>query len=145
MDKFSARKRSEIMSRIRGKNTKPEITVRKLIYSLGYRYRLHVNKLPGCPDLVFHGRKKAIFVHGCFWHCHGCKKGQPPKSKLDYWLPKLEENKLRDARNIRELEMLGWQIMIIWQCEIKDIENLKQRIVSFLNRSEYNHNHGQPA
>lgn len=136
MDKFSLSKRSEIMSSIRGRDTRPEIAVRKLVYALGYRYRLHVRKLPGCPDLVFRKRKKVIFVHGCFWHGHGCKKGHPPKSNLDYWLPKLEENKNRDARNIRELEALGWKVLVIWQCEIKDAEQLKQRVISFLGGLE---------
>lgn len=136
MDKFSLSKRSEIMSNIRGSNTRPEIAVRKLVYALGYRYRLHVRKLPGCPDLVFRKKKKVIFVHGCFWHAHGCKKGLPPKSNLDYWLPKLEENKHRDSRNISELKALGWKVMVIWQCELKDVELTKQRLISFLSNSE---------
>jgi DNA mismatch endonuclease (patch repair protein) len=124
------------MSRIRGKNSKPEIAVRKLIYSLGYRYRLHAKTLPGRPDLVFAGRKKVIFVHGCFWHCHGCKKGQPPKSNLDYWSPKLQENINRDNKNVLELEAAGWEVLIVWQCEIKDIDNIERKVVSFLNDSK---------
>lgn len=132
LDKLSPEKRSEIMSRIRGKNTKPELAVRKLVYSLGYRYRLHSKTLPGHPDLVFSSRKKVIFVHGCFWHYHGCKKGQPPKSRLEYWLPKLEENKARDAKNQAALGDMGWKSLIIWQCEIKYSDHLKKRIEGFL-------------
>lgn len=121
------------MSRIRSKNTVPELIVRKLIYSLGYRYRLHSKKLPGHPDLVFLGRKKVIFVHGCFWHFHGCQKGQPPKTRLDYWLPKLTANKERDKAHEIELINSGWEVLTIWQCELKDKQNLTHRIKGFLN------------
>lgn len=120
------------MSHIRSKNTKPELAVRRLVHSLGYRYRLHSKNLPGHPDLVFSGRKKVIFVHGCFWHYHGCKKGQQPKSRLEYWRPKLEENKARDVRNQAALGDMGWKFLIIWQCEIKDSDHLKKRIEGFL-------------
>lgn len=133
MDRITKEKRSEIMSRIRGKNTSPEMIVRKLVYSLGYRYRLHGKNLPGKPDLVFAGRKKVIFVHGCFWHCHKCKSGHLPKSRLEYWLPKLEANKRRDAENSEELIKRGWKILVLWQCEIKDISALKEAIISFLD------------
>lgn len=134
MDVLSPKRRSEIMSRIRGKNTTPELIVRKLVYSMGYRYRLHYVKLPGKPDLVFPGRKKVIFVHGCFWHGHeGCRKAKLPKTKLDYWRPKLEENKQRDALKQEKLKELGWQILIIWQCELKEIELLKSNIMTFLD------------
>jgi len=136
MDVVSPKRRSEIMSRIRGKNTTPELIVRKLVYSMGYRYRLHYAKLPGKPDLVFPGRKKVIFVHGCFWHGHeGCPKGKLPKTKLDYWGPKLEENKQRDISKQDKLKELGWQILIIWQCELKNPEKLKSNIHDFLNYS----------
>lgn len=121
------------MSRIRGKNTTPELIVRKLVYSMGYRYRLHYAKLPGKPDLVFPGRKKVIFVHGCFWHGHeGCKKATIPKTRVEYWKPKLEENKKRDREKQIELEDMGWDFLTIWQCELKDIEGLKKKIQSFL-------------
>lgn len=120
------------MSKIKGKDTSPELTVRKLVYSLGYRYRLHDKKLPGKPDLVFRGRKKVIFVHGCFWHYHNCKKGKPPKSNESYWLPKLERNKLRDLENTAQLEKLGWGIMIIWQCQLKDQQELEIAVKNFL-------------
>jgi len=126
------------MSKVRSKNTSPELKVRKLVFSLGYRYRLHGKNLPGKPDLVFPSRKKAIFVHGCFWHYHGCKKGQLPKSRLDYWLPKLLANRKRDAANISALTHLGWQALVVWQCEIKDVEELKETIIKFLNQAKGN-------
>lgn len=126
------------MSKVRSKNTSPELAVRKLIYSLGYRYRLHGKKLPGKPDLVFPGRKKVIFVHGCFWHYHDCKKGKPPKSRLGYWLPKLLANRERDKANISALHNLGWETLIVWQCEVKDFEKLKETVTVFLNKNEGN-------
>lgn len=138
IDHVSKEKRSEIMKRIGGKDTTPELMVRKLIYSLGFRYRLHGKELPGKPDLVFSGRKKVIFVHGCFWHGHNCKKGKPPKTNLDYWLPKLNENQARDARNQKLLESMGWQVLVLWQCEINDTNNLKETISHFLVRDSAN-------
>ncbi|NMM29227.1 MAG: DNA mismatch endonuclease Vsr [Glaciimonas sp.] len=132
-DHVSKEKRSEIMKRIGGKNTAPELIVRKLVYSLGYRYRLHSKDMPGKPDLVFFGRKKVIFVHGCFWHYHNCKKGKLPKSRLDYWLPKLEENRNRDIRTQERILSLGWRFLIIWQCEIRDTAELRKRIIEYLD------------
>lgn len=121
------------MSRIGGKNTHPEIAVRSLVHKLGYRYRLHSKNLPGCPDLVFSSRKKVIFVHGCFWHGHRrCKKGKLPKSRLEYWEPKINANRNRDASNTRKLKADGWEVLIIWQCKLKHIEDVKKQIVSFL-------------
>jgi DNA mismatch endonuclease (patch repair protein) len=121
------------MARISGKNTGPEIAVRSLIHKLGYRFRLYSKDLPGRPDLVFAGRKKAIFVHGCFWHGHkGCAKGKLPKSNLDYWKPKLKRNKNRDAENRRLLESRGWSVLVLWQCELKNEGALKDRIIEFL-------------
>ncbi len=121
------------MSHIRGKDTLPELAVRRLVYSLGYRYRLHSKKLPGRPDLVFAGRKKVIFVHGCFWHMHPrCRKGRPPKTKRAYWLPKLKENRKRDLRNQRVLRKEGWAFLIVWQCELRNPDKLKAGIVNFL-------------
>jgi DNA mismatch endonuclease (patch repair protein) len=122
------------MSRIRGKDTSPEMKVRSLIHRLGYRYRLHDKKLPGKPDLVFRGRRKIIFVHGCFWHGHEhCRKGQLPKSNLDYWQPKIEENKRRDEKNSNALRDAEWRILTIWQCELKNLEGLEKRVIEFLN------------
>ncbi len=133
MDRVTKEKRSEIMSKVRGKNTSLELVVRKLVFSLGYRFRLHGKNLPGKPDLVFPGRKKVIFVHGCFWHYHNCKIGHPPKSRPEYWLPKLEENKKRDLEKSQELIKQGWKILVVWQCEIKNTPELEQTIVRFLD------------
>lgn len=122
------------MQAVGTKNTGPEWIVRRLLHSAGYRYRLYARELPGKPDLVFPRRRVAIFVHGCFWHSHGCSKGQPPKSKLDYWGPKLESNRLRDERQRRQLEELGWRVLTVWQCETKEEHMLLQRLVNFLGK-----------
>ncbi|WP_446741961.1 very short patch repair endonuclease [Silvibacterium acidisoli] len=134
MDNIPPSERSEIMSRVRAKDSKPEMAVRKLVFAAGYRYRLHGRKLPGCPDLVFKGRNKVIFVHGCFWHRHeNCALARMPKSRLDFWEPKLQANKERDARNTELLMRDGWKVLTIWECELKDIERLKQVIRRFLD------------
>jgi DNA mismatch endonuclease (patch repair protein) len=132
MDTRTPEKRSEIMSLVRGKHTRPELAVRRLVSKLGYRYRLYAKGLPGKPDLCFPGRGKIIFVHGCFWHAHsGCRGGRPPKSRFDYWLPKLRETKLRDKRTLRALARLGWATLVIWQCEVQSV-SLSRRIRRFL-------------
>lgn len=124
------------MSRVRNKDTKPEMYVRRLVHSLGYRYRLHSGKLPGRPDLVFPGLRKVIFVHGCYWHRHeGCARCRLPKSKLDFWAPKLEKNRLRDLRNQDKLTELGWNVLIVWECEVDEAAGLPGRIASFLEDS----------
>lgn len=134
MDRVAPSKRSEIMSRVRSKDTGPEMVVRRLVHSLGYRYRLHSKKLPGKPDLTFTGKKKVIFVHGCFWHYHeDCKIAHLPKSNLDIWKPKLEGNKCRDLRNQKELLELGWEFIVIWECELNNIEMISKRIRMFLS------------
>ena len=133
MDTLSPAERSERMSRVRGKDTKPELVVRKLVHALGYRYRLHRRDLPGLPDLTFPGRGKIIFVHGCFWHRHeGCSLARLPKSRHSFWIPKLEENKRRDTRNQKKLKELGWGILVVWECQISGREVLKARIQDFL-------------
>ncbi|MFZ5897607.1 MAG: very short patch repair endonuclease [Bacillota bacterium] len=132
-DTLSPQERSERMRRVRAKDTKPELVVRRLVYSMGYRYRLHGRNLPGHPDLVFPGRKKVIFVHGCFWHRHeGCARCRLPKSKLDFWQPKLEGNKARDIANQARLREMGWDFLVVWECELKDLEALKRRIRTYL-------------
>ena len=133
-DTLSPQERSERMSRVRSRDTKPEMIVRRLTHALGYRYRLHSRKMPGQPDLVFPGRKKVIFVHGCFWHRHDetCPLTRWPKSRLDFWVPKLEQNKQRDLRNQQNLSELGWTFLVVWECQIKDREALAQRIIQFL-------------
>jgi len=135
MDTLTPEQRSERMSRVRGKDTKPELVVRRLIHGLGYRYRLHRRDLPGIPDLVFPSRRKVIFVHGCFWHRHpdpNCKLARLPKSKHEFWLPKLEGNRLRDLAKQEQLKKLGWDVMIIWECELRDLDRLGERVREFL-------------
>jgi DNA mismatch endonuclease (patch repair protein) len=120
------------MQAVKTEDTGPEMMVRRVLHERGFRYRVHPKSLPGRPDIVFPSRKKAIFVHGCFWHSHGCRKGQAPKSRLDYWAPKLAANRERDAIKIAQLEALGWSVMIVWQCEIADHEALTTKLLSFL-------------
>lgn len=107
--------------------------MRKLVFALGGRYRLHAQHLPGRPDLVFPGRRKAVFVHGCYWHGHACPKGRLPKSRLEYWGPKIEANKARDVRQSAELRALGWKVMTVWQCELRRPARLRKRLERFLN------------
>ena len=127
--------RSQIMSRIRSKGTKPEMLVRRTLYAMGYRYRLHRKSLPGRPDIVFPGRKKAVLVHGCFWHQHeGCTAARKPKSNTEYWLPKLEENVVRDQNNQYAIRQLGWETLTLWECQLKDAAELKRRLAQFLGR-----------
>jgi len=131
-DPLSEEQRSERMSRIRRANTKPEMTVRRLVHGMGYRYRLHAKELPGHPDLVFRPREKVIFVHGCFWHQHGCSQYRMPKSRKEFWLPKLRKNVERDQYVYQQLETRGWGILLIWECQLKNIMPLRQRIKEFL-------------
>lgn len=134
MDNLSAAERSEIMARVHSRGTRPEMLVRRLVFALGYRYRLHGRDLPGHPDLVFRNRHKVIFVHGCFWHRHGaCALARLPKSRLDFWLPKLEGNRKRDEKNMRELAREGWKAMTIWECQLRKTERLPMRIRRFLD------------
>lgn len=122
------------MRRIRKKDTKPELVVRRLVHRLGFRFRLHRNDLPGTPDLVFVSRKKVILVHGCFWHQHSCALGsKQPRANPDYWLPKLARNVSRDAANQRLLAEQGWDTLVVWECETRADGNLVERIVPFLN------------
>ncbi len=134
MDKLSPEHRSENMRRIRGKDTSPELTVRKLCRELGFTgYRIHRKELPGKPDLAWIGRKLAIFVHGCFWHAHDCSEGlRKPKSNQNYWIPKIERNQLRDAENIKNLRAAGWNVLIIWECELRESISLPKKILQFL-------------
>lgn len=133
MDTLSPLERSQRMARVKSKGTKPEMLVRRLVFSMGYRYRLHGSRLPGHPDMVFKGRRKVIFVHGCFWHRHeGCKLARLPKSRLDFWLPKLEGNRQRDAQKLEQLCEQGWKSLVIWECELKDLGSLEKRLRAFL-------------
>ena len=121
------------MRRIRATNTSPELTVRRLAYAMGFRYRLHVQGLPGRPDLVFSRLRKIILVHGCFWHLHeGCKEAHIPKTRLRYWRPKLTGNKRRDLENINKLRKLGWRVLVIWECQTVRTTVLTRRLNAFL-------------
>lgn len=131
-DNRSRASRSALMSRIRGKDTAPELIVRRLLHSLGYRFRLYRRDLPGVPDIVFPSRKKIVFVNGCFWHAHGCRIGRPPKSRLEFWGPKLERNRTRDRRNCASLRKQGWTVLTVWQCQTRSVMKLQDRLVSFL-------------
>ncbi|MCL6563865.1 MAG: very short patch repair endonuclease [Firmicutes bacterium] len=137
MDFLTPERRSRLMARVRGKNTRVEWRVRHLVYTLGYRYRLHVDTLPGTPDLVFPGRKAVVFVHGCFWHRHHCRRGRIPKSRCEFWSAKLERNVERDRYVRRQLEADGWRVMVVWECEtlIRDTSSLTQKIIEFLGPS----------
>lgn len=135
MDIVSADRRSSIMARIRSKDTKPELAVRKLLHEMGYRYRLHVKDLPGRPDVVFRGRRKAIFVHGCFWHSHqGCKRAFVPKSRARFWKLKMKRNRERDVASVKSLELAGWRVLIVWECQVEQA-NLASLLKSFLDSS----------
>ena len=125
--------RSALMSRVRGKNTKPELIVRREVHALGYRFRLHRSDLPGTPDLVFPRLQKIVFIHGCFWHRHeACSRTTTPTTRASYWQEKFEQNVQRDRRNVTMLEALGWKVLVIWECETFDRFRLAESLSSFL-------------
>ena len=131
MDIVTPEKRSEMMSRIRGQNTKPELVVRSLLHQSGYRFRLHRSDLPGKPDIVLPKYNLVIFVNGCFWHRHpGCSKAYTPKSRVEYWEGRFKENVERDRRNIIQLHNLGWLVVTVWECETGDIDGLQSLLRS---------------
>ena len=135
-DNLTPEQRKRTMTRVRGKDTQPEMRVRRLVHGLGYRYRLHRKDLPGNPDLVFPKRRKIIFVHGCFWHGHDCKAGRKqPKANQEYWTVKLARNRERDAVNQSLLRAQGWDVLIIWECELKRFGDLALVIRHFLSDS----------
>lgn len=135
MDVHTPEQRSFNMSKIKGKNTKPEILVRKWLWQNGYRYRLHASDLPGKPDIIFRSRKIVIFVHGCFWHRHGCKYSSKPKTNQDFWSAKFELNIRRDEKNLDILRNQGWHILILWECEIKNWNGLAEpKLKKFLRQ-----------
>ena len=132
-DHVSAKKRSAIMAAVHTKDTGPELALRKLVYGMGYRYRLHGRELPGRPDLVFRPLKKVIFVHGCFWHRHdACRYATTPKSRTAYWQSKFAANVARDRRNVRDLKKAGWHVLTIWQCQLKNPNKVAKRTHEFL-------------
>jgi len=133
MDTLSRAERSAIMSRVRAKDTRPELAVRRLVYGMGYRYRLHRRDLPGIPDLVLVAYRKVIFVHGCFWHRHpGCANNRTPKSRVNFWIRKLDGNRRRDLATLRRLKTLGWSALVVWECQLRDMKKLERRIRMFL-------------
>ena len=133
MDIFTHEQRSELMARIKGKDTKPEICVRRMAHALGYRFRLHRRNLPGTPDLTFPRLEKVIFVHGCFWHQHvGCRYAYQPKSNFPFWKKKFSENQTRDTRALEDLRSLGWKVLVVWECQTRKPEKLWARISRFL-------------
>jgi DNA mismatch endonuclease, patch repair protein len=132
-DVFTPEKRSAVMRRVKGTNTSPELKVRRTLHSLGARFRLHRKDLPGAPDIVLPGRRLAIFVHGCFWHGHDCPRGaRVPQQNRDYWLGKVGRNRTRDAANRQALEIQGWRVETMWECELKDDAALRQRLTDLL-------------
>lgn len=142
IDTLTKAERSERMSRVRAKDTKPEMIVRRLVHGMGYRYRLHDRRLPGSPDIVFRSRRKVIFVHGCFWHRHpdpSCKLARMPKSRQDFWAPKLEGNRERDERNRVALDREGWRQMVVWECECRHEEQLRNKLQDFLEDDNAEH------
>ena len=132
MDTLTPEQRSALMARIRGVDTKPELFVRRALHGQGYRFRLHGRGLPGKPDIVFKKRKRAVFVHGCFWHRHGCKRTTHPKSRRDYWQDKFAKNVARDRRNAALLVDDGWDVFVAWECEVDSDETLLPRLMEFL-------------
>ena len=133
MDNLNRKRRSANMRQIRSKDTSPELFVRSLLHRSGYRFRLHRRDLPGKPDLVFPARRKAIFVHGCFWHQHaGCREGRIPGSRTEYLVPKLTQNRRRDEKNQALLREQGWKTKVVWECELKHPAAVRSRVVRFL-------------
>ncbi|MCC6158677.1 MAG: DNA mismatch endonuclease Vsr [Deltaproteobacteria bacterium] len=135
MDRISKEQRSSNMRAVRGKNTQPELIVRRMAHRLGFRFRLHGAGLPGKPDLVFAGRRKVVFVHGCFWHQHAaksCRKAKTPRSNEEFWHSKLARNVKRDSENIKLLRTGGWDVLVLWECQIGDTGWLERRLRKFL-------------
>lgn len=129
--------RSAIMRAVKSRDTSPERAIRKLLSNMGYRYRLYSKKLPGAPDIVFPSRKKAIFIHGCFWHGHSCKRGaRTPKTNVAYWQAKIARNVARDVRHVLELRRIGWQSKVIWECELKQPSKVRHRLLRFLGSAK---------
>ena len=131
MDNLSKKERSKNMINIKSKNTKPELIIRKLLFSKGYRYKIHDKKLPGKPDIVMPKLKVVVNVHGCYWHYHGCSRSNIPKTQTGYWVEKLENNKRRDFQNKRKLKKLGWRVIDVWECTLK-----KRNLEKTFNRLE---------
>ena len=134
-ERISPEQRSRNMARVKNKNTAPEIVVRKTLHRLGYRFRLHRRDLPGNPDIVLPRYRSVIFVHGCFWHGHDCRRGNRPASHVDFWNTKLDRNIERDRKNAAALRELGWKILVVWDCRTKDQAELQSLLTTFFNQS----------
>ncbi|WP_229519994.1 very short patch repair endonuclease [Massilia oculi] len=134
-DNLSDTQRRHTMQRVKSKNTTPELQVRELLWTMGHRgYRLHRRDIPGNPDIAWVGKKRAIFINGCFWHGHLCARGaRTPKTRVEYWQAKIERTKCRDAKNVESLAQAGWAVLILWECELKDQAELARRLSEFLN------------
>lgn len=148
MDTMTARERSALMARIGGRNTKPELALRRILFLQGYRYRLHASGLPGTPDIVFPGRRAVIFVHGCFWHRHpNCTRCTLPKTRPAYWQAKFDRNVARDQTNVDALVKGGWRVLVVWECEIKKIETTMSKVYQFLGppRIAARYDHATPV
>jgi DNA mismatch endonuclease, patch repair protein len=131
-DSWTKEQRSRAMSRVKNKNTKPEVQVRSMLHRMGYRFRLHGRDLPGAPDIVLPRHRKAIFVHGCFWHNHDCRRGKRPNSRTDFWNAKLDANVERDRAKREVLEEQGWQVLTVWECELKDPDAVREKLRHFM-------------
>ncbi len=138
VDIMTTEQRSALMSRIRSVDTKPELSVRRALHAMGYRFRTHVRGLPGRPDLVFTKRRAVIFVHGCFWHRHGCRKTYVPKVREEFWGGKFKTNVDRDERNRLQLMETGWRVLVVWECEVENDDTALDRIVAFLGPTVFN-------
>lgn len=138
VDRCTPEQRSRIMASIVSRDTSPEKVVRNLLHKIGYRFRLHRKDLPGCPDILLPRHRKVILVHGCFWHWHrGCKLFRMPKSRPDYWFPKLTRNRMRDKKNYTMLRKLGFEYLVIWECQTRDEEKLATTVGSFMRGNQW--------
>jgi len=131
-DRITKAQRSRNMARVKNKNTAPELIVRKTLHRLGFRFRLHRSDLPGNPDIVLPRHHKIVFVHGCFWHGHTCPRGKRPSTRQDFWNRKLDGNQKRDKANQDKLKELGWEILIVWECQVKNVDNLEKQLLDFM-------------
>jgi len=136
MDRFSAAKRSEIMARVKQKDTKPEMIVRRLLHKMGFRFRLHRKNLPGKPDITLPKFKAVVFVHGCYWHGHNCQKGRPSETRKEFWAKKIFGNRKRDQANITALQKIGYRVLVVWECETRNKDTLAQRMTNFLKQQD---------
>ena len=132
-DKVCPAERSRIMAAVKSKDTTPEMVVRRLVHGLGFRYRLHVRGMPGTPDLVFRSKQRIVNVSGCFWHMHGCGRCRIPATRPDYWLGKLRRNRERDKRTLGQLRRAGWRVLVVWECQTRDLQALEARLRRFLD------------